>query len=319
MRVGLMIEGQNGLTWERWLHIAALADRLGFHSLFRSDHYFTGERRMDSLDPWLTFAAIAREPHGYRFGALVTPVTFRRPVNDARMAAQVDLLSGGRFVMGLGAGWNEAEHRAHGIPFPPLKERFDRLDEAVRLMRALWTESPATLAGRHYRLEGAEGLPRPARGRPPVLIGGAGERRTLRIAAEHADEWNCVTVTEPQGYARKVAALERHCEAVGRDPAAIARSMMVFALVAPNERALAAVTAKTMAHFGLDADGDPRVFRERMEGRGLLSGTTDEVVAKLGALAELGLDEMVFQHLDFDSDELPEYLAAEIAPRAAAL
>lgn len=319
MRIGLMIEGQNGLTWERWLHIAALADRLGFASLFRSDHYFTGERRMDSLDPWLTFAAIARESHGYRFGALVTPVTFRRPVNDARMAAQVDLLSGGRFVMGLGAGWNEAEHRAHGIPFPPLKERFDRLDEAVRLMRALWTESPADFAGRHYRLEGAEGLPRPARGRPPVLIGGAGERRTLRIAAEHADEWNCVTVTEPDGYARKAAALERHCEAVGRDPAAIARSMMVFGLVAPNERALAAVTAKTMAHFGLDADGDPRVFRERMEGRGLLSGTTNEVVAKLGALAELGLEEMVFQHLDFDSDELPEYLAAEIAPRAAAL
>ncbi len=319
MRIGLMIEGQNDLTWERWLHIAALTERLGFASLFRSDHYFTGVRQMQSLEAWLSFAAIAREPHSYRFGALVTPVTFRRPVNDARMAAQLDLLSGGRFVMGLGAGWNEAEHRAYGIPFPLMKERFDRLDEAVRLMRALWTERPASFGGRFYQLDGVNYQPPPAPGRPPVLIGGAGERRTLRIAAEHADEWNCVTVTEPRGYVRKCEALERHCEAVGRDPASIARSMMVFPLAAPNERALAAVTAKTMAHFGLDPEASPRVFRERMEGRGLLSGTTGEVVEKLGRLAELGLQEMVLQHMDFDSDEGPEYFAAEIAPRVAGL
>ncbi|MXZ87367.1 MAG: LLM class flavin-dependent oxidoreductase, partial [Dehalococcoidia bacterium] len=102
MRIGLMVEGQNDLTWERWLHIANLTERLGLASLFRSDHYFTGNRQLQSLEAWLSFAAIAREPHSYRFGALVTPITFRRPVNDARMAAQVDLLSGGRFVMGLG-------------------------------------------------------------------------------------------------------------------------------------------------------------------------------------------------------------------------
>ena len=161
MRIGLMVEGQNDLTWERWLHIATLTERLGFASLFRSDHYFTGARQLQSLEAWVSFASIAREPHAYRFGALVTPVTFRRPVNDARMAAQLDLLSEGRFVMGLGAGWNEAEHRAYGIPFPPLKERFDRLDEAVRLMRALWGERPASFRGRFYRLEEARYQPQP--------------------------------------------------------------------------------------------------------------------------------------------------------------
>ena len=319
MRIGLMIEGQNDLTWERWLHIANLTERLGFASLFRSDHYFTGNRQLRSLEAWLSFAAIAREPHAYRFGALVTPITFRRPVNDARMAAQVDLLSGGRFVMGLGAGWNEAEHRAYGLPFPPTKERFDRLDEAARLMRALWTERPASFEGRFYRLEEAGYQPQPTAGRPPLLIGGAGERRTLRIAAEHADEWNCVTVTEPEGYAHKVRVLERHCEAVGRDPATIARSMMVFPIAGPNERALQAITAKTMAHFSLDPEASPHVMIGRMEGRGILSGTTDEVVEKLGKLAELGLEEMVLQHIDFDSDEGPEYFAAEIAPQVADL
>lgn len=319
MRIGLMVEGQNDLTWERWLHIAGLTERLGLASLFRSDHYFTGNRQLQSLEAWLSFAAIAREPHSYRFGALVTPITFRRPVNDARMAAQVDLLSGGRFVLGLGAGWNEAEHRAYGIPFPPTKERFDRLEEAVQLTRALWTQDPASFEGKHYRLEEAGYKSKPAEGRPPLLIGGAGERRTLRIAAQYADEWNCVTVNEPEGYAHKVSVLERHCEDVDRDPATIYRSMMVFPVAAPNEAALKAVTAKTMAHFSLDPEASPRVMIERMEGRGILSGTTDEVVDKLGRLAELGLQEMVLQHMDFDSDEAPEYFASEIAPQVADL
>ncbi|HCV00930.1 MAG: LLM class F420-dependent oxidoreductase [Dehalococcoidia bacterium] len=319
MRVGLMIEGQNDLTWERWLHIANLTDRLGFASLFRSDHYFTGNREMQSLEAWLSFAAISREPHSFRFGALVTPITFRRPVNDARMAAQIDLLSGGRFVMGLGAGWNEAEHRAYGIPFPPIKERFDRLDEATRLMRTLWRESPASFNGRFYQLEEAGYQPQPTTGRPPILIGGAGEKRTLRIAAAHADEWNCVTVTEPEGYAHKLDVLEQHCEDLGRDPTTIFRSMMVFPIAAPNVRTLKAISAKTMAHFGLDLETSPSVMIERMEGRGVLSGTTDEVVEKLGKLADLGLEEIVLQHIDFDSDEGPEYFASEIAPQVAHL
>ena len=171
MRIGLMIEGQNGLTWERWSHILALAERLGFPTVFRSDHFFIGPQR-DSLEAYLSFVVAAKETRRIRFGPLVTPVTFRHPVNVARMAAQIQLLSGGRFVLGLGAGWNEAEHRAYGIPFPPIRERFERLEEAIRLTKSLWTESPANFDGKYYRLEGADLRPKPEP-EPPSSSGAA--------------------------------------------------------------------------------------------------------------------------------------------------
>ncbi len=318
MRIGLMVEGQNGLTWERWIHILHLAERLGFPTLFRSDHYFTGRTQQDSLETYLSFAVAARETSSLRFGPLVSPVTFRSPVDVARMAAQLDLLSGGRFTMGLGAGWNEAEHRAYGIHFPPVKERFDRLEEAIAVLKALWTESPATFEGRFYRLEGADLLPKPPAGRPPILIGGGGEKRTLRIAAMHADEWNAVNVA-PEVYAHKVEVLHRHCEDVGRDPSTIRRSMMVFALVAPDANSLNRATEAVMRGFGAPPGTDPAAFREGARARGMIVGGTDEVVDILGRYAELGLQELQFQHLIYESDEIPEYLAAEIAPRVKAL
>ncbi|MCA9821156.1 MAG: LLM class flavin-dependent oxidoreductase, partial [Dehalococcoidia bacterium] len=179
MDIGLMVEGQNGLTWERWRHILALAERLNFPSVFRSDHYFIGTQQ-DSLEAYLSFVMAATETTSIRFGPLVSPVTFRSPADVARMAAQVDILSGGRFVMGLGAGWNESEHRAYGIPFPPVKERFDRLTEAIEVIKALW-EGPATYPGHFYQVQDAHCLPAPSRGGPPILIGGGGERRPLNI------------------------------------------------------------------------------------------------------------------------------------------
>jgi F420-dependent oxidoreductase-like protein len=312
MRIGLMVEGQNGLTWERWIHILHLAERLGFPSLFRSDHYFIGTQQ-ESLEAYLSFAVAARETQSIRFGPLVSPVTFRSPVDVGRMAAQLDVLSGGRFVLGLGAGWNEAEHRAYGIPFPPTGERFDRLEDAIRLMRALWAPGPATYAGRFYRLEGADCLPRPPAGRPPLLIGGAGERRTLRLVARYADEWNSVNLNA-ESYRQKLAVLARHCEAEGRDPATIRKSMMVFAIVGPSEASRDATTRRMMAMFGAPQDTTLAGFRELLRARGIVSGTTAEVIDQLGQLAELGLEEMQFQHFDFDSDDVPAYLASEIAP-----
>jgi len=186
MDIGLMVEGQNGLTWERWKHILELAERLGFPTVFRSDHYFIGPQQ-DSLEAYLSFVMAAQVTSRIRFGPLVSPVTFRHPVDVSRMAAQIDQLSGGRFVMGLGAGWNEPEHRAYGLPFPPVKERFDRLEEAIQVITKLWEPGPANFEGKYYRLEGAEALPKPARGRIPVLIGGSGERRTLRLVAKYAE------------------------------------------------------------------------------------------------------------------------------------
>lgn len=312
MRIGLMVEGQNGLTWERWAHILDLAERLRFPTVFRSDHYFIG-RQQDSLEAYLSFVMAAIRTSTIRFGPLVSPVTFRSPADVARMAAQIDVLSGGRFVMGLGAGWNEAEHRAYGIPFPSIGERFDRLEEAIQLTKALWA-GPATYRGRFYSLEDADCRPRPEPGHPPLLIGGSGERRTLRLVARYADEWNAVNL-EAGAYRNKVEVLERHCHAEGRDPATIARSMMAFAVVGPDEASLDRATERLMGMFGAPAGTTPAAYREGMRRRGMLVGSASEIVDRLGEFARLGLQEVQLQHFDFDSDLVPEYLAAEVAPK----
>ena len=317
MKIGLMVEGQNGLTWERWRHILALAERLKFPSLFRSDHYFIGPQQ-NSLEAYLSFVMAATETRNIRFGPLVSPVTFRSPVDVGRMAAQLDVLSGGRFVMGLGAGWNEAEHRAYGIAFPPVKERFDRLEESINVMKALWAPGAGSYAGAHYQLLDADCQPKPVEGRPPILIGGGGEKRTLKLVARHADELNGVNLTA-ETYRQKTSVLEHHCDAEGRDPATIRRSMMAFAIVGPTDADLDHATQRLMSMWGVPADTSPADYRTAAKRRGIITGRTDEVVDTLGGLARLGLEEVQFQHFNFDDDSVPEYLAAEIAPRVRTL
>ena len=317
MDIGLMVEGQNGLTWERWSHILALAERLGFPTVFRSDHYFIGPQQ-NSLDAYLSFVMAASETKTIRFGPLVSPVTFRSPVDAGRMAAQIDVLSGGRFVMGLGAGWNEAEHRAYGIAFPPVKERFDRLEEAIHVIKTIWAPGPGSYDGRFYQLDGADCQPKPAAGRPPILIGGGGEKRTLRLVARYADEWNGVNMTA-DAYRHKVSVLESHCAAEGRDPATIRRSMMAFAIVGPTQADIDHATKRLMSMWGVPASTSLADYRAGAKARGLIAGNTDEVVDTLGRLGELGLQEVQFQHFNFDDDSVPEYLAAEIIPRVKSL
>jgi alkanesulfonate monooxygenase SsuD/methylene tetrahydromethanopterin reductase-like flavin-dependent oxidoreductase (luciferase family) len=254
-----------------------------------------------------------------RFGPLVTPVTFRSPVDVGRMAAQVDRLSGGRFVMGLGAGWNEAEHRAYGIPFPAVKERMDRLEEAIHVMRALWGDGPAGFEGAHYRLENVDCQPKPARaGGPPILIGGAGEKRTLKIVAKYAAEWNSVNLP-PDAYRGKVDTLQRHCEAQNRDPATIRRSMMMFHITGPSEAHLEKITERVMRALGAPAGATTAEYRAGAKARGMLVGGVDEIVDRLGRLGDLGLQEVEFQHFDFDSDDIPEFLASDVVPQVKAL
>jgi F420-dependent oxidoreductase-like protein len=312
MRIGLMVEGQNGLTWERWSHILAMAERLNFPSVFRSDHYFIGTQQ-DSLEAFLSFVMAASQTKTIRFGQLVTPVTFRNPVDVGRMMAQISVLSGGRYAMGLGAGWNESEHKAYGIPFPAVKERFERLEEAIRLIRALHEPGPTTFEGRYYHVEDAECLPKPDP-RPPLIIGGGGEKKTLKLVAKYADEWNGVGMTS-EVFKHKLDVLAGHCEAAGRDPATIRKSMMAFAMVGPNQAALDRATERLMNMRGAPSGMSLAEFRAAAKERGTLAGTTDELIDQLGRLAELGLEEVQFQHFNFDSDEVPEYLAAEIAPK----
>ena len=317
MRVALMVEGQNGLTWERWRHILRLAERLNFPSLFRSDHYFTGPKdsnQQDSLECFLSFVLAAEETSNLRFGPMVTPVTFRRPVDVGRMAAQIDDLSGGRFVMGLGAGWNQPEHDAYGLDFPPTRERFDRLEDAILMMQALWQPGPSHYTGRFYQLDGADCQPIPQSGRPPILIGGGGERRTIPMAAKYASEWNCVSLT-PEAYSHKRDVMARACEAIDRDPDEIEHSMMMFHAVGPPDL-VEAGGRFAQGMFGRPGQS-PDEFLTEFGSMGRLVGGADQVVDALGRLAEAGVAEVQFQHFLFDRDDVPEFLARDVAPQVA--
>jgi len=316
MRIGVMIEGQEGLTWERWLRIAERVESLGLDSLWRSDHFFSlmGNPERPALECWTSLTALALRTQRIRFGPLVSPMTFRHPALLARMAAAVDGLSDGRLVLGVGAGWNEAEHAAYGIALPPLKERFDRLEEGIAVIKALWTGGPVDLDGRYYPLRGASAFPRPVQQpAPPLLIGGDGEVRLLRIVAEHADEWNS-HAPGPEGYRAKRARLEEHCREVGRDPNSIHRSWMGGILIARDPSEVAEKGRWFHSFIGSLAGVSPSAVPEMLRQRHWLVGTPDQVDAQLADWSAAGVERVMLQwyHLD-DLDGLS--LLAQLDPR----
>jgi F420-dependent oxidoreductase-like protein len=308
--VGLMIEGQEGLTWERWRRLARAAEDLGYESLFRSDHLTAlfGGSGHASLDAWASLTWLATATSRIRFGPLVCPLTFYHPALLARRAAAVDELAGGRLDLGVGAGWHEGEHRMFGVPFPPLRERMDRLECGVRVIRALEAGRPVTLDQPYYALTAAESRPRPPRGRLRLVIGGRGERRTLRVVAEHADEWNVTRVTIPE-YAAKRTALEDHCRAVGRDPAAIRHSLMVPVIVGRSAAEQAARRARAQAMF-------PRLPADAAgwHAAGFLHGTPTEVAADLRRWAAAGVARVMLQMIDMEDQAAIELVAREVLP-----
>lgn len=312
MDVGLVVEAQDGLTWDLWRQIVRRADRLGFASIFRSDHYFIGQQE-PSLDAFLSFVLAAIETKSVRFGPLVTPITFRRPADIARMSAQLDNLSGGRFALGLGIGWYRPEHDAYGIPFPPVSERFERLEEAIVMCRLLWGDELATFNGRHFSLSEVDSRPKPSAGRVPIIIGGTGERRTLQIVARYADEW-CSECLSVRDYAHKVDVLARHCDAVSRDPKSIRRSMVIVENVVPSpRRVLFGAAERALRTVGLSHD-HPKAFAVPARVGGLLVGGRQQIIDQLAEYSRLGLQEAIFRHFDLESGRVPEFLGSEILP-----
>ncbi|MSQ36059.1 MAG: TIGR03560 family F420-dependent LLM class oxidoreductase [Dehalococcoidia bacterium] len=316
LALGVMVEGQEGLSWARWRQLLDAVEALGYESIWRSDHWFsfTEDRTLDALEPFMSFVLAAERTRRLRFGPLVSAVTFRPPALVARMAAQIDALSGGRFVLGMGAGWNVPEHDAFGIDFPPVRERLDRLEEAIQVARALWAPGPANFAGAHYQLRDAECTPKPAQGRLPIMVGGNGEQRTLRIVARHADEWNALYLTA-DAYRAKNAVLAERCAEVGRDPATIRRSMMIGYLVGRDTRELHAHLARLPAQRGGGASRDPERAIAALRERGWLIGTPDAIVEQCGRLAEAGLDRLMLHHLAIDDDAALELVAARVLPQ----
>jgi F420-dependent oxidoreductase-like protein len=284
MRVCLMIEGQEGVTWEQWRALATTAEAAGFEALFRSDHYMPldgGEG--GSLDAWATINALAAITSTIRLGTLVSPATFRHPSNLARQVVTADHVSNGRVELGLGAGWHEGEHRAHGFPFDSVKDRFDRLSEQMEIVHRSWTEGPFDFEGRFYRLENADPQPKP--GRKPNLIAGGGARpRGAALAARWADEYNTVYATADECRERRerVAAA---CAEAGRDP-------IPFSL---------------MTSFAVD--GDPADHHPAW-----IVGTFEQMAAQLRALESAGVERVMLQHLRHHDLDTIELLGRELIP-----
>ena len=311
-----MIEGQEGLTWDRWKRLAHAAEDLGFDSLWRSDHFFSlaGPRDRQALETWISLVVAAQETKRVRFGPLVCSMTFRQPALLARMAAQIDVLSNGRLEVGVGAGWNAPEHDAFGLPFPSTGTRMDMLEEGVQVMQALWGKGPATVTGRHYTLKEATCYPKPVQTPLPLIIGGTGEKRTLRIAAKYAQHWNAVSVGV-DAYPAKRAALERHCAELGRDPNEIHRSMMAGFIIGATEAEVAKhyeqVAEALFTHRKMDQDA----IQARLANSGWAVGTTSQVVEQLGALEEVGVQEFMFQHHAQENFGVLELIAKEVIPQ----
>jgi alkanesulfonate monooxygenase SsuD/methylene tetrahydromethanopterin reductase-like flavin-dependent oxidoreductase (luciferase family) len=300
-KVGIMIEGQEGLNWERWRHICADADILGFDSLRRSDHLISlmGGSQRDCIECWTSLALAAEWTKRIEFGPMVTPMTFRIPSVLAKMAATVDSLSGGRLLLGVGAGWNENEHTVFGIPFFTEKERFDRLKTGINTMRDIWEQTN----------------PKPVRRPIPLVIGGKGSKRTLPLVAREAAEWN-LSRLDPEMFRERRTALEQCCRDVGRDPATIRRSVMTSYIIGRNESDLRERAAQVSRVIPSLSQLSPDEVLENREDAWLV-GTPEQIAGKMRENAALGVDLFMLQHFLLDDREALKLLAAEVIPAVA--
>src|SRR5436190_2323812 len=293
MRLRIFTEPQQGATYDELLAVAQGAERLGFDAFFRSDHYQRigeGAPGPGSSDAWLTLAAIARETSRIRLGTLVTPVTFRFPGPLAIQVAQADAMSGGRVELGLGAGWYDTEHAAYAIPFPSTADRFAMLEEQLEIVTGLWATPVGeqySFTGKHHSVVGSPALPRPVQQpRPPIIMGGWGTKRTPRLAARFADEFNMPFA--PVSYYREGCDHVRAaCEKVERDPATMRFTVALVACVGRDD-----------AEFERRADAighKPEDLRANAAG-----GLPGEVVERIHAFAEAGAETVYLQVLDRD-------------------
>jgi F420-dependent oxidoreductase-like protein len=308
VRLRIFTEPQQGATYEQQLTIARTAEELGFDAYFRSDHYLRmgpGDPGPGPTDAWITLAGLARETSRLRLGTLVTPITFRLPGPLAITVAQVDAMSGGRVELGIGAGWFDDEHGAHGIPFPSARERFERLGEQLAIITGLWTTPLGqrfSFSGKHYQLADSPALPKPAQQpHPPIIIGGYGTKRTPALAARYAQEFN-LAFAPLDVYRDRVARVTEACVEVGRDPSTLRTTAALVVCCgrdeAEFERRAAAIGRAPDELRANDAAGLPH-----------------EVVERLHAFAEAGAATAYLQVLDLDDLDHLRLVAAEVMPK----
>jgi len=292
-------------TWEEARAAALEFDRLGFHSVWVCDHlYGVPMPQIPILEAWSELAAVAAVTERVELGTLVTPPFFRNPAVLAKQIATVDQIAGGRVIPGLGAGWFQAEFDGYGCPFPSLRERMRALEESAELMVRLWTEEQVTYEGTWARTRDARCEPKPAR-RPPLLIGGGGERVLMGIAVRHADIWNNLAVFQPQ-LAQKVEALKRRCAELGRDFESIEVSQQCTVVIAPDEATARQHVEKAKKVYGGHMGG-------QIEQHGIW-GTPEQVAEKIQRHVDLGCTLFVIEFFGRDTREPARLFAEKVVP-----
>jgi len=293
-----MIEGQEGLNWDRWRRLCHDVEALGFASLRRSDHFFSvmGEVERDCIECWTSLALAAEWTKKIEFGPMVSPMTFRPPALLARIAASVDQLSGGRLILGVGAGWYEREHVEFGLPFLTLKGRMDLMDQGIATIKETWAKSN----------------PKPVRGAIPLLMGGRGEKRTLPTVAREAAEWNLQDL-DRDVYSHKKQVLDGLCKEIGRDPSTIRHSVMAGYLIGRDRDELLERADKMRDIVPRLKEMSPDALLEVVKDRWFV-GTPEEIVEKMRSFSELGMDLFMLQHFLLDDQDALKLLAAEVLP-----
>jgi alkanesulfonate monooxygenase SsuD/methylene tetrahydromethanopterin reductase-like flavin-dependent oxidoreductase (luciferase family) len=300
-KLGIMLEGQEGLNWERWHRICADAERLGFASLRRSDHLISlmGDPGRDCIECWESLALAAEWTTKIEFGPMVSPMTFRLPGLLAKIAASVDSLSGGRLILGVGAGWNRNEHEVFGIPFYTERERFQRLEDGLRTMREIWDISS----------------PKPARNPIPLLLGGKGLKRTIPLVAREAAEWN-LSRLDMEMFRERRDALDQACRDIGRDPSTIRRSVMTSFIIG-RDRADQLERASRVREVIPDLNAmSPEEVLDNRRGQWFV-GTPEEIAERIRELSKLGIELFLLQHFLLDDSDALELLGKEVLPAVA--
>ncbi len=315
MRFALMIEPQQGLTYDEQLAIARRAEGSGFEALFRSDHFtsFPGPQGRPTTDAWAVVAGLARDTRHVRLGVLVSPVTFRLPGQFAKLVTTVDEMSGGRIEVGVGAGWNEVEHRRFGLPFPPIGERADWLEDELAILHGLWEEPDGwSFEGHRFRIEDATFQPKPVqRPHPPVIVGSEGSPRSLRLAARWADEFNLSSSSAE--VARDVyRRLDEACRSIGRDPASIRRSVMAGVLVGRDEEEFRRRTNELIEFVGADSAAEAWLDERRKR---WVIGTPEQARERVREFAAAGAERLMLQDLLPRDDAMIALLGEELVGR----
>ncbi len=304
LEIAIMIEGQNGLNWERWKRIVSAVEDLGFTGLYRSDHFTNANAPdIDSLELWVSLTWLADHTRRIEFGSLVTPMSFRSPTLTARQASAVDDLSKGRLTLGLGAGWQEREHTHFGFDLLSPRHRFKRFEEGLQIVTSLFrSDQPVNFDGEYFHLQDAILLPRPRRpGGPPILVGGSGRKLTLPLAAKYATEWNG-TFMSPAKFDEVNRRLNEILVQIGRSSNLVRRSLMTGVVFGRDEAEVQhLVTARKQPV-------------EKLRERGIIVGTAPAVIEQLRKLEEVGCQRVMLQWLELDDLDRLEALARGVLP-----